>query len=319
MGQVLRPLDRCHRPTPHQSLPHTKGGQEPPSQDGQPTHRKKTLGPGQTIAQIAALWSAQGRSQNHQTVAKEAAREFGHLAPAQITPLLVGALVASWKKRLAHNTVSNYTGKLQQFLGVLHNFGAPLIHTPKVAPERPRTTVATGDELARLFASPPAWMRLYLLFYFQCGMRRAETLRVTPRSWNREHHTAIIQVKGGGLRTALLTPEAEALMEGCGNQDPDTSFIDALHGRHITPAGLNKAWQRHRDLCGVNPHVHAHDLRRTAATIVHHATHDLRAAQQLLGHKNLTSTLSYLAPMAPEDARKYQELLRFDKFHTFFF
>ena len=62
--------------------------------------------------------------------------------------------------------------------------------------------------------------------------------------------------------------------------------------------------------------MNAHDLRRSAATILYMATKDLRVPQQLLGHKNLASTLAYLAPMAPDEARRYQELLRFDHFHT---
>jgi len=66
----------------------------------------------------------------------------------------------------------------------------------------------------------------------------------------------------------------------------------------------------------VNDELTAHDLRRTAATILYGATKDLRVPQQLLGHKNLSSTLEYLAPLAPDEARRYAELLRFDKFKS---
>lgn len=241
---------------------------------------------------------------------------LGHLQPNQLTPLMIGALVSEWRKRLRRNTVVVYTNKLRSLLRTLYDAGAPPIKTPKVPPRTPRPTIATGEELGKLFANPPAFLRLFMLLYFQCGLRRAETLRVTPRSWNREQHTATLEVKGGGVHTISLTPDVESLMEGCGPQEPDTSFISALHGRPISTTSLRSAWEYHRQRCGVNPQLNAHDLRRSAATIIYHATHDLRAAQQLLGHKNLSSTLTYLAPMAPEEARRYQELLRFDKFHT---
>ena len=156
-----------------------------------------------------------------------------------------------------------------------------------------------------------------MLLYFQCGLRASEALAITPRNWNRETHTVTIRVKGGRLRTAELTPDTEALLNACGeNSDPDQSAVATLHGGPITKNGVNAAWKRHREKCGINPKLTAHDLRRTAATILYTATHDLRVAQQLLGHKNLSSTLHYIAPMAPNEARKYSELLRFEHFKS---
>ena len=206
--------------------------------------------------------------------------------------------------------------QLNHLLYALRDFGAPPITPPKVPPQTQRTTTATTDELSRLMASPPAWLRLYMLLYFQCGLRRAETLRITPRTWNPERHSVTIEVKGGRDRTAQVTPEVEALFTACGPTDPDTPFLYALRGKPLTPSGILKAWHVHRKKCGVNPALPAHDLRRTAATILYHATKDLRVAQQLLGHKSLTSTLSYIAPLAPEETQKHQALLTFDRFKS---
>ncbi|MGH9677063.1 MAG: tyrosine-type recombinase/integrase, partial [Candidatus Acidiferrum sp.] len=91
--------------------------------------------------------------------------------------------------------------------------------------------------------------------------------------------------------------------------------INILHGKPIQRAGMQHAFRKHADRCGVSHNVTPHDLRRTAATILYAATKDLRVPQQLLGHKDLSSTLSYLAPLAPDEARRYAQLLRFDKFH----
>ena len=120
----------------------------------------------------------------------------------------------------------------------------------------------------------------------------------------------------GHTRTAEITADVEAMFLAAGNDpDPDTSFIQILKGRTIGHEAIRKAWIKHRNACGVSPKVTAHDLRRSAATILYDQTKDLRVAQQLLGHKNLASTLKYLAPFAPDEARRYAELLRFDKFH----
>lgn len=166
-------------------------------------------------------------------------------------------------------------------------------------------------------ANPQPFLRLYMLLYFQCGLRASEALAVTPRSWNPEQHTVSIPVKGKKTRTAEVTPEVETLFDAAHGDATETrSFIELLRGKPVTQNSMRQAWEKHRKKCRISEQVTAHDLRRTAATILYTATKDLRVPQQLLGHQNLASTLRYIAPMAPDEARRYAELLRFDKFHS---
>jgi len=230
---------------------------------------------------------------------------------------MVSALVYEWRKKYSQNYAYNRRQALRLLIRNLQAFGAPTIDVPKVPYPSNRAVTATGDELARLLQSPPTWLRLFILLYLQCGLRRSEALAVTPRSWKQEEHTVTVKVKGGRIRTAQVTDDVEALFQAAGNDpEPETPFIWLLHGRPITHEGIRRAWRKHRDACGVSDNVTAHDLRRTAATILYTVTKDLRIPQQLLGHKSITSTLKYLAPMTPDEARKYHELLRFDKFHS---
>jgi integrase len=184
-----------------------------------------------------------------------------------------------------------------------------------VPPPQQRGTVASGDELIALMANPQPFLRLYMLLYFQCGLRSSEALAVTPRSWNTENHTVTIPVKGKRVRTAEVTPEVESLFIAANApQTEDRSFIELLRGRKVTQSAIRQAWERHRRDSGVSEEVTAHDLRRTAATILYNITKDLRVPQQLLGHQNLNSTLRYIAPMAPDEARRYAALLQFGHF-----
>jgi integrase len=266
---------------------------------------------------ICEAWAKQTPTQSvAQQVAHHIANTIGHLALPQVTPLMIGAIVASWKQRYAKSTAYGYRSKLAHLLATMAAMGAPAIRPPKIAPPPARPTVATHGELVRLLSDPAPWLRLFILLYLQCGLRRAETLRVTPRSWNRDEHTAAIVVKGGDTRTTPLTPDVELLLEAAGDVPPDTNYLSALKGKTVTFGMLRDAWNAHKKKHQVNPNVTAHDLRRTAATIVMNATHDLRAAQHLLGHKNLTSTIRYIAPLDPTEARKYQELLRFEHFKS---
>ena len=249
-------------------------------------------------------------------MARHVIDNFGHLDPRAVTPLMVGALVGAWKTRYAKSTAYGYRNKLKHLLAAMVPFGLTPMKPAKLPPPKARAVTATHNELVRLLSDPPPWLRLFILLYLQCGLRRAEALAVTPRTWNREQHTVTIPVKGGDTRTAELTEDVEVLLLAAGDPPADTSFLTALKGRPVTEHVLRAAWQGHRRKHGVSDTVHAHDLRRTAATILYNGTKDLRIAQQLLGHKNLSSTLHYLAPMAPDEARKYQELLRFSHFKS---
>lgn len=199
---------------------------------------------------------------------------------------------------------------------MLQAYGAPPIELPRVKPGAQRATVATTEELGRLVTTAKPHMRLFILLYFQCGLRLSEALRVTPRSWNPETHTVTVQTKGGNIRAAEVTAEVERLFEAARPwEGRDTeNFITLLAGTPQSARSMSANWKRHRIACNISPEVTAHDLRRTAASILYAATKDLRVPQQLLGHKNLASTLRYLAPLAPDEARRYAELLRFDKF-----
>ncbi len=243
---------------------------------------------------------------------------FGHLDPPHLTPLITGALLANWLKSHKRSTAYAKRLQLQRLLRLLEEIGAPHIKLAKIAKPEARATVATPTELASLFATPAPWLRLFMLLYLQCGLRRAETLRVTLRSWNRDKHQVTVATKGHRTRVAEITEDVEALLAAIdqANTDPDMPCIHALHGKPITAHGINKAWARHRTNSGISGNLIPHDLRRTAANIVYSSTHDLRAPQQLLGHKNLASTLEYLTPLHPDEARKYAELLRFDKFKS---
>lgn len=226
---------------------------------------------------------------------------------------MLGALIARWRKHYAPGTAYRMRAALAHILRESGIAARP----PSVPRNIARGVVATPEELARLMAAPPPFLRLYMLLYFQCGLRAHEILHVTPASWNESRHSVTIRVKGGRLRTAELTAETERLIAAARPFEGrmQESVIGILHGKPITQWGLQKAFRRHADRCGVNPAVTGHDLRRTAATILYAATKDLRVAQQLLGHQRLESTLSYLAPLAPDEARRYAELLRFDHFH----
>jgi integrase len=278
---------------------------------------KKSRTSGTTIAAVCRTLKETATRQSLRHVCDEVTRTFGHLAPAQLTAFLANSLVAKWRaNHPGRGTAHVYRNDLRQVCDALASFGAPPFSIAKAPRSRQRAVTASGEELARLLKDPPPFLRLFMLLYFQSGLRFTETLRVNTRSWNPQRHTLTVQVKGGHTRTVLVSPDVENLFLAAGNPDPETPFLHALYGRPFSPTTLRHAWTTHKRRANVNPNLNAHDLRRTAASILYTATKDLRVAQELLGHKNLNSTLAYLAPLHPDDARKYAELLRFEHFRS---
>lgn len=249
--------------------------------------------------------------------AKHVSAAIGHLSPHQVTPLMLAALLAEWRKKYSASYAYALRYALVNLLAHLVAAGTPPMKLPKVPTPPQRAVVATHEELARLLKNPTPALRLFMLLYLQAGLRFSEAMAVTPRSWDPEQHTTSVRVKGGKTRKAQVTEDIEALFRICGpDLDPDASYIDLLAGHHISESALRMQWIRHRKACGISEKVNAHDLRRSSASILYGATKDLRIVQQLLGHQRLTSTLKYIAPMDPNEARKYTELLRFDHFKS---
>jgi len=276
---------------------------------------KKSPSPGATLREILAAWSAHTpKGSLLAQTCKSAAEVLGALTPAQITDPLVGLIVAGWRAKLAHSTAYNRRSCLRGILAQLReNFGAPRIQLPKMAAPERRTVVLTTDELQRLFTNCAPWLRLFMLLYFQGGLRFSEILRITPETYNKNDGTAVILVKNGRHRRVQFADDITRLLAAVDPQ-PGQPYVFALAGKNLHPSSIRSAWGRWRDACGVRANVTLHDLRRTSATALLDKVGDLRAAQELLGHKSLVSTLTYIAPLRTDQAKHYAELLRFNQF-----
>jgi len=150
-------------------------------------------------------------------------------------------------------------------------------------------------------------------------MRFTESLKPTPQKYNKENQTIETTVKG---RSTRLYPVPHTLakilesLEPLSADEMDTPYYSLLHKRHrpqknvaTLQKNLRWNWYALRDSAGVKNDLRAHDLRRTAATNIHRITGDVLAAQQLLGHADLSTTAAYLKPLEPERMRELIEQL----------
>ncbi len=72
--------------------------------------------------------------------------------------------------------------------------------------------------------------------------------------------------------------------------DPRTH---AVHRHHIDPSTLQKAVKRAARLADVKKHVTCHTFRHSFATRLLESGHDIRTVQELLGHKDVKTTMIY--------------------------
>ncbi len=80
--------------------------------------------------------------------------------------------------------------------------------------------------------------------------------------------------------------------------------------------GIGRAWQKAKKKAHANPSLWMHDLRRTAAVALYEVSKDLRVVEQMLGHKSLSSTITYLEHRDPGKLRPYLEAIYKPKTET---
>lgn len=74
------------------------------------------------------------------------------------------------------------------------------------------------------------------------------------------------------------------------SKDPHTGVV---HRHHVYPSTLQRAVKRSVNLAGITKHVGCHTFRHGFATHLLEDGYDIRTVQELLGHKNVQTTMVY--------------------------
>ena len=161
--------------------------------------------------------------------------------------------------------------------------------------------VLSPDEVQRLIAGAKnLYHRTLLLTLYGAGLRRAEACQLRVRDIDSQRMVLRVeQGKGGRDREIPLSPTLlAALRQYYRWMRPKTYlFPGTRHGwRADAPITTKVIWEAVRlaaRKAGIDKRVTPHTLRHTYATDLLSHGADLRSVQELLGHKNVSTTQVY--------------------------
>lgn len=192
----------------------------------------------------------------------------------------------------APETLRSYRASLRAFFTWMVAAGerpdnpAAQLGAVRVPRAMPRPTPETVWREAA--AAAPARVALMIQLAARCGLRRGELARLTRRDVVRDlvGWSLVVHGKGGHVRNVPLPDDlARGLV-----WMPHGPIFTGPTGDPLTPEHLGKLVSR-----ALPAGWTCHTLRHRCATVAYHATRDLRAVQELLGHAKPETTAAYTA------------------------
>jgi integrase/recombinase XerC len=187
---------------------------------------------------------------------------------------------------------------------------AAVVSTPKLARTLPRimTEEEMNDFLDRVgqaaHSGDPALVRdrAILELLYASGLRVSELTGLDLRNVNFGDGIVLVRGKGDKERivpfgskaraaiTAYLPVREKVLQE---NKTRETALFLNARGGRLTPRSVDRLLKKHIRQFGPNVKVSPHSLRHAFASHLLAEGADLRAIQEMLGHKSLATTQKY--------------------------
>jgi len=233
--------------------------------------------------------------------------------PDQLNTRLLRAFLA-WlhEQGYARTTISRRIAAVRswcRFLcreGTLQKNPADGLRGPKLDRRLPH--FLNKSDVQRLLAAPPADTglgrrdRALLETLYSAGLRVSELVGLELGDLDLNEGVATVRGKGRKERLALIGDAAKravsewldsraALLEGIGRRS-DAVFLNKS-GTRLSTRSVGRLLVKYLRRTGLDPRTTPHTLRHTFATHMLDAGADIRGVQELLGHKNLTTTQIY--------------------------
>lgn len=219
------------------------------------------------------------------------------------------------KRGYARRSVARKLSSLKSFFKyLLRQHGVEVnptanVLTPKVHRSLPH--VVAAEDLEELLGAPDESTplgqrdRAILETLYATGVRVSELVGMSLSRLDFATGEVKVSGKGGRERIVLLgecalealacyvTGGRVRLLESTGPGSTEDALFVNRFGKRLNARSVNRVLKKYLDQCGLGKRITPHMLRHTFATHLLEGGADLRTVQELLGHKNLSSTQLY--------------------------
>jgi len=218
-------------------------------------------------------------------------------------------LVLTKERKYSAATLNQHRAALRGYYGWLHRqrglAADPSAHLklPRKS-KRPLPEVLTPEQITALLTpledSDPLKLRDHAILelFYSAGLRLAELAALNADLPEANGHT-IVRGKGGVERLVFIGSKARealarwrAVRSNLQKKPQETALFLNKNGTRISERGIAlrlKAYAYDK----IHLNIHPHTLRHTFATHILQSSGDIRAVQEMLGHKNLATTQIY--------------------------
>jgi len=208
------------------------------------------------------------------------------------------------RREVSPQTVARRISSIRTFFkflireGYIENDPTSNIKTPKLSRELP--DVISIEEVERLLKMPATTLKqkrekAVIELMYATGLRVSELANLKMEDLNLEYGFLKCKGKRSKERIVPIGRKAkEAVMDYLRNLPYEPYFVfEVRKGRPITRVGLWKMIKRRSFQAGIRKNISPHTLRHSFATHLLERGADLRSIQELLGHKNISTTQIY--------------------------
>lgn len=186
--------------------------------------------------------------------------------------------------------------------GTIKSNPAKLVPTPKGEKRLP--TFLTVDEVVKLVETPGSENvyesrdRAILELLYSCGLRVSELVGINLNNLDLISMSVKVLGKGNKERMVPLGSKASAAIKTYLSQrldlkpEDDYLFVNSRGGR-LSTRSIDRIIKKYAAISGIPKNISPHVLRHTFATHLLGGGADLRAIQEMLGHKSLSTTQRY--------------------------
>jgi integrase/recombinase XerC len=219
------------------------------------------------------------------------------------------------EQQYARSTIARRIASIRSWCRFLCRQGL-LANNPAVGLRGPRQErklphFLTREDMLRLLEAPPAATplglrdRAILEALYSAGLRVSELTGLDLADVDLDSGLATVRGKGRRERLALFGPQAVEALQAwlaartamLAKRGPAALRNEALFlnksGSRLTSRSVGRLLEKYLAMAGLDPRTSPHTLRHSFATHLLDAGADIRSVQELLGHRNLTTTQIY--------------------------